>query len=81
MSLQAVLDYVSVSSLEKSIAIGWNPVCHITYDRDTWVKLVQPPSVYAFDQAKLICQASSTTWIAWVPDHGEVTLDRSDFYC
>ncbi len=81
MSLQAVLDYVPVSSLEKTSAIDWNPVCHITYDRDTWVKLVRPPSVYAFDEGKLICQDSSTTWIVWVPDHGEVTLDRSDFYC
>ncbi|MBE9191602.1 hypothetical protein IQ230_14850 [Gloeocapsopsis crepidinum LEGE 06123] len=64
-----------------AIASGWNPVCQITYTRDTWVKLLQSPSEYAFDEAKLLCQESPDTWLAWVPDHGEVVLDRSDFYC
>lgn len=59
----------------------WNPVCHITYDRSSWVKLIQPPSEYSFDEAMLLCQESPTTWIAWIPDHGEVVLDRGDFYC
>jgi hypothetical protein len=69
------------TALEQAIAAGWNPVCHITYNRDAWVKLLQLPSKYAFNEAKLLCQASSDTWIAWVPDHGEVILNRSDFYC
>ncbi|HBL59928.1 MAG TPA: hypothetical protein DDZ80_16050 [Cyanobacteria bacterium UBA8803] len=68
-------------ALERAIASGWNPVCHITYNRDAWVKLIQPPSEYGFDEAKLLCQESSDTWAAWVPDHGEVVLDRSQFYC
>jgi hypothetical protein len=29
----------------------------------------------------LLCQESPDTWVAWVPDHGEVVLDRSQFYC
>jgi hypothetical protein len=68
-------------ALEGAIASGWNPVCHITYTRDTWVKLLQSPSEYAFDEAKLLCQESSDTWNAWIPDHGEVVLHRSHFYC
>jgi hypothetical protein len=64
-----------------AIASSWNPVCHMTYNRDAWVKLIHPPSEYSFDEAKLLCQQSQDTWIAWVPDYGEIVLDRSDFYC
>lgn len=65
----------------RTIASRRNPVCHITYTRDTWVKLLQSPSEYAFYEAKLLCQESPNTWLAWIPDHGEVILDRSNFYC
>jgi hypothetical protein len=58
----------------------WSPVCHITYTRDAWVKLFQRPSEFAEAEAKLLCQESPSTWIAWVPNHGEVVLDRSQFY-
>ncbi|NJR58678.1 MAG: hypothetical protein HC769_07320 [Cyanobacteria bacterium CRU_2_1] len=81
MFLQTTSGYAPASPLEKAIAAGWNPVCHITYNRDTWVKLLQRPSEYASDEAKLLCQDTLNTWIAWVPDHGEVVLDRGDFYC
>jgi hypothetical protein len=60
---------------------SWNPVCHITYTRDTWVKLLQAPNDYAVAEAKLLCQAANNTWVVWVPDHGKTVLDRSDFYC
>jgi hypothetical protein len=72
---------MTTAALESAIASTWNPVCHITYTRDTWVKLLQLPGEYAFDEAKLLCQESSDTWVAWVPDFGEVVLDRSQFYC
>jgi hypothetical protein len=68
-------------ALERAIVSGWNPVCHITSNRDSWVKLLQSPSDYGFDEAKLLCQASSNTWVAWVPDYGEVMLNKSHFYC
>lgn len=67
--------------LEQAIAQGWNPSCHIPYNRDAWVKLLQPLSAYSFNEAKLLCEGPSGRWVAWVPDHGEVILDRSDFYC
>ncbi|MUL38893.1 hypothetical protein [Gloeocapsopsis dulcis] len=82
MSLQTTnLVCLPAPALEGAIASGWKPVCHITYTRDTWVKLLQLPSEYAFDEAKLLCQESLDTWSAWVPDHGEVVLHRSHFYC
>jgi hypothetical protein len=68
------------SQADAAIAPSWNPVCHITYTRDTWVKLLDLPNDYAFNEAKLLCQESPNTWVAWVPDHGEVILDRSHFY-
>lgn len=81
MSLQTTSTYLSALGQKGAIAAAWNPVCHIVYNRDTWVKLLQPPSDYAADEAKLLCQDTPHTWLAWIPDHGEVTLDRSDFYC
>lgn len=69
------------TALEQAIASGWNPVCHITYTRDTWVKLLYPVGDYSFDEAKLLCQESQDAWVVWVPDQGEVVLDKSDFYC
>lgn len=59
----------------------WNSVCHINYTRDTWVNLLQLPSRFAYEKAKLLCPASDSSWAAWVPNHGEVILDRSHFYC
>ncbi|NCJ08328.1 hypothetical protein GS597_17810 [Synechococcales cyanobacterium C] len=60
---------------------GWDAVCHITYTRDTWVKLLRAPSEYAAAEAKLLCQESPNTWVVWVPGYGEIVLDRSYFYC
>ncbi len=81
MPLQTSSGYAPASPAERSITADWNPLCQITYNRDTWVKLLQPPSDYACDEAQLLCQESPTIWIAWVPNHGEVKLDRSTFYC
>lgn len=62
-------------------AASRNPVCHITYTRDTWVQLLQAPSDYAAAEAKLLCPTSNDTWVVWVPDYGETVLNRSEFYC
>lgn len=45
-----------------------------------WVKLRDPLSAYSFDEALLLCEKANGGWIAWVPDLGEVTLDRHQFY-
>lgn len=80
MSLQ-ITDPVGSPALAYAIASDWNPICYITYNRDAWVKLLQPPNDYALDEARLLCQESPTTWVAWVPDYGAIVLDRSNFYC
>ncbi len=69
-----------VPETQDTTKLNWNPVCHITYTRDSWVKLFDLPSEYSSDQALLLCQESLDTWVAWVLDHGEVLLDRSNFY-
>jgi hypothetical protein len=81
MSLQTAPVNSTALDLANQMALGWSPVCHITYNRDAWVKLLKPPSDYSFDEAQLLCQESPDTWVAWVPDYGEVVLDRSHFYC
>ncbi len=63
-----------------SLTLTWNPVCHITYNRDTWVKLENPPTEYSFEEAILLCQESPETWVAWIPNYGEICLHRRDFY-
>lgn len=70
-----------VSEALNLTTLNQNSVCHITYSRDSWVKLIELPSEYSADEALLLCQESPDTWVAWVPDHGEVRLDRSNFYC
>lgn len=72
----AALD--SLKSLSSSLSAY--PVCQITYNRDAWVKLNGVLSDYSFDEALLLCQQDSNQWLAWVPDHGEVIVNRSDFY-
>lgn len=44
-----------------------------------WVKLLQFPNPYSFDEALLLCQVSDDEWVAWIPDHGEVTLHYGEF--
>lgn len=70
-----------VPEIHKTSAPTGHPVCNITYNRDSWVKLLQLPHEYSFDEALLLCQESQDSWIAWVPSYGEMRLHRSDFYC
>lgn len=45
----------------------------------TWVKLIQPLSFVDSDEALLLCPCSDHQWLAWIPDHGEVVLDITEF--
>ncbi len=40
----------------------------------SWVKLLEIPNPYSFDEALLLCQISNHEWLAWIPDHGETVL-------
>jgi hypothetical protein len=65
--------------IEQAIALDWNPVCNLVYNRDTWVKLSQVPNEYCADEALLLYQESFDTWVAWIPGYGEMLLGRSNF--
>jgi len=45
----------------------------------TWVELLELPNPYSHDEALLLCQTSSSEWVVWIPEHGEVILHRSQF--
>jgi hypothetical protein len=44
-----------------------------------WVKLLQLPNPFSFDEALLLCQVSEDDWLAWIPDHGEAILNYREF--
>lgn len=46
---------------------------------NNWVKLRDRLSPISHDEALLLCEAEGDRWTAWVPDHGEVVLHRSQF--
>ncbi|MDX2230492.1 MAG: hypothetical protein NW220_12700 [Leptolyngbyaceae cyanobacterium bins.349] len=46
----------------------------------TWVKLWQDPGIFSSDDALLLCQLGHTQWLAWIPDYGELVLEREEFY-
>lgn len=77
-----LLENTSVSDILKGLStqLSSYPACQITYNRDAWVQLNGLPSEYSFEEALLLCQQDSDKWLAWVPDHGQIVLNQSDFY-
>lgn len=72
---------ISISQRElntRQLQVQWSASPDI--QPSTWVKLLQLPTPYSFDEALLLCQESEERWLAWVPDCGEVVLHRSEFY-
>lgn len=49
-------------------------------EANTWVKVLERPSPYSFDEALLLCQVSFDEWLAWIPDYGKVHLNVKQFY-
>ena len=67
--------------ISDSAPTNWNPQCHITYNRDSWVKLYESLSAYSEEEALLLCEKLPGVWVSWVPGYGETLLDKSEFYC
>lgn len=44
-----------------------------------WVKLLQLPSPFSFEEALLLCQCEENQWLVWIPDCGEAAIDTSQF--
>ncbi len=45
----------------------------------TWVKLLELPSEYSYNEALLLCPISKEEWVAWIPDYGEAVLHIKQF--
>lgn len=50
------------------------------FQSSTWVRLVNPPTAFSFDEAWLLCEAGENQWLAWIPDYGEILLNTEEFY-
>ncbi len=64
--------------------LGWSNNCARTptqqeFQPDTWVKLLELPSAYSYQEALLLCQVSQEEWVTWIPDHGEAVLQTRQF--
>ncbi|KOP25226.1 hypothetical protein AMR41_17640 [Hapalosiphon sp. MRB220] len=49
------------------------------FQANTWVRLLELPNPYSFDEALLLCPISQCEWVAWIPDHGEAVLTTRQF--
>ncbi|WP_017315621.1 hypothetical protein [Mastigocladopsis repens] len=68
LAILQTLDWSSKSDIKES-AQDFQP--------NSWVKLLELPNPYSFDEALLLCQVSRDEWLAWIPDHGEAQLHVS----
>ncbi|GET43713.1 MULTISPECIES: hypothetical protein [Microseira] len=65
---------------------AWERLCDRTtppapkFAPSVWVKVLNPPTAFSFDEAWLLCEYSENQWLAWIPDYGEILL-RIDEFC
>ncbi|MFP4299610.1 MAG: hypothetical protein ACLFT0_17465 [Spirulinaceae cyanobacterium] len=58
----------------------FTPITAPTLKAGSWVRLYDPIAPYSDDdEALLLCPASPTTWVTWIPGHGEATLSIEQF--
>lgn len=79
------------SDVMMAIALTRHPSCLVERER-SWVKLLASEGmagavatlaladVENAQEALLLCQQSHATWLAWMPDQGEMILHQQDFY-
>jgi hypothetical protein len=41
---------------------------------EIWIKISDLPNSFYFDEAILLCQKSENSWIAWIPEHGQIVI-------
>jgi hypothetical protein len=59
----------------KSPQISYSP----RVEANSWVKLLQRHTSFSSDKALLLYPISSQEWMAWVPEHGEISLNVRQF--
>lgn len=76
-SAGAILERSSESFLYPACMLNWSKAQE--YEENTWVKLLDLPSAFSFEEALLLCQHSEDEWLAWIPDYGETVLNAKQF--
>ncbi|WP_036533731.1 hypothetical protein [Neosynechococcus sphagnicola] len=73
---------MSFSTLQPVVPLGDGQSFQAEFKSQTgtWVKLRDLPTPYSFDEAFLLCEVLGGSWVAWVPDCGEVLLQPREFY-
>lgn len=49
------------------------------FQASTWVKLLELPNPFSFNQALLLCEHSDNQWCVWIPDYGSTVMHVSQF--
>lgn len=65
------LSWEKLRELSLTTSSEWEP--------STWVKVLNPPTAFSYDEALLLCQTSENQWLAWIPDYGEILLHTNEF--
>ncbi len=40
-----------------------------------WIVLEKLPSIFAYNEALLLCRVSKYQWMTWIPEYGEYLLN------
>lgn len=65
--------------MRSSTTSNLHPAQFELFRPNNWVRLRQPLSAYSPNEALLLCEEAEDSWVAWVPDLGEVRLHRYQF--
>ena len=49
------------------------------FQSNTWVKVLELPNLFSFEEALLLCLISENKWLTWIPDYGEAVLHTGQF--
>ena len=50
-----------------------------TLESGSWVRLLEKPNHFSFEEALLLCEISDREWLTWIPNYGQQTLNLRQF--
>jgi hypothetical protein len=69
-----------VDAPAKSWELGYSSIGFSEpYAASNWVHLFHPPTEFSFDEALLLCRQDEDSWVAWIPNFGEIILKETEF--
>ncbi|KAM3115916.1 hypothetical protein [Phormidesmis sp. 146-33] len=79
MPLESNFCAINPSSRAWETLRGRSVSCSPRFTPSMWVRLLNPPTAFSFDEAWLLCQSAENHWLAWIPDYGEILLHTDEF--